>query len=190
MFQKKIIIALIFSFIFAFLSFGNEVKNEQKEIKFGFVNTNIKGFLNFESNFLSNKNKNDKKDFLKKSRNFKNMGIAGAAIFGIGMGVGLIGVILFSASIVAMGPYATWLFFMLNPSIFISMMPLAATNVAFALFYSGIFLLWVGSFMFCLGLPLMIAGFALSAYYKKKIVAFQEYDYNAQGFNFGYSFKL
>jgi len=186
MFQKKIIITLIFCFIFAFLSFGNEVKNEQKEIKFGFVNTNTKGFLNFDSNFLSTKNKNDKNDFLKKSRNFKNMGIAGATVFGIGMGIGTIGFVLFCVSIVYLGPSALSL---ISPYIFM-MIPYMFYYPPVALFFSSLLLLGIGSFMFSLGLPLMIVGFLVSKYYKKKIVAFQEYDYNTQGFNFGYSFKL
>lgn len=119
-----------------------------------------------ESSFLdSSISQNDLTRFAasseRKARSFRNMGIAGAIVFGLSFVFLIVGIALFAYAAFSVfgAAFGTMSFAAL----------ISAGTTAVYLAYGGLALIAISQIMFWVGLPLMIVGFAVSAYHRKKV---------------------
>ena len=166
---KIFLLLLFFVFIISAFAQANELKiNNQNNFSF---TSHLKESTNLNcNNSLQNKIVNLKKSGgAGKVRGFTRMGGAGAAVFGISW-VFMIGGIALLAyayiSLINAGLFAATSFMSLSTLSLYSLAGPALTS--YYLLIGGAALLAVGLTMFWVGLPIMIVGYALAAYHRKK----------------------
>ncbi len=151
--KKNLLFLFIISLIINNYLFSNEMEIKSETSHFNFIIKKVAG----DSTSLENDSK---------VTGFRNMGIAGAVIFGcslLTLGGGL-GMYIYAYQVVAN---------VIASSSDMNDWISAAASVA-GLYYGGIALIAVGTACSVVGLTLMIVGFVVSAYYKNKIAFFIE----------------
>lgn len=151
---------IILSIIFT--SFSNEktINNNIKKIGI----TNLSYYFHFKNltKFESSSNDNVK--------NFTDMGIAGAVVFGISWVFTVPGVVLLIYGFLFVPAAATTSASSFSEALADALVfGLASISLKTLFIILGSVLIAVGGVMFLIGLPIMIAGFATASYYKSKV---------------------
>ena len=161
--EKIIIFLLTILLIFCGFLNGNELSVGQN------LNSSFnKSVYNFDSSnsnhLLNNKIVSYSMSGDNKVRGFRNMGIAGAVTFGTSCLVlaGGLGMYIYAFQTIANALIAA------DMDVYDSSVLSTTANVL-GLYYGGIALIAIGAAFAVLSLPLMIVGFALSSYYKRKL---------------------
>ncbi|OHD15705.1 MAG: hypothetical protein A2086_16570 [Spirochaetes bacterium GWD1_27_9] len=154
---NKLFLIVLFSIAVGIIANANSISFQPKdEVKFSFV-SKTSDFTDFGSkkiDLFASKNKGNK-NYKSLSKSMLGMGIAGTIVMILGLGMTIGGGVCLAFAYKSVTTF-TW----------------TGLGDAIYLVYGGAALITLGMLLFWVGLPLMIAGFAASAYYKSKASSF------------------
>lgn len=177
---KIVLFLLTFIFIICIFAQANELKIHNQS-KFSFISHSKSASDIIGLNLIRNKITNYRSSSSQKAKGFKGMGIAGAVIFGVSWIFTISGTVLMV--IYYMSMYSSLWTFNLTAT-----MGGIFGNLWMLYLGAGIFAL--GMLMFWAGLPLMIVGFAVSAYHSKRVSMLIETDMDRAQISSGIAIKL